>query len=360
MESLTAQTSTVEMGAGGGQAAEKAASRLCAAQQGVSGKRARAVSPWNPGAMRCAVDPRGRSVWTTAEGGVESSFMTNPSGRSGARTDAVPSAISIDVPTIEPKPAHEPGFTARPPGDDENEPPKDPSSTRDGRTARDGRTDDPWENHIRDAARAGKLDEATRCAFLWLRKNSWMIIRAEARRRRWRAVDESLCQDVAQEVLRRLCQMLSKSGHQDIGNDVKDGNPNGDPGMLSKSDYQDIVNPGGLLRTLVRRTIDAMHSSQGVAAVAQAPPAEPPAPGLDPEQQAGLAQAVRDCIRALTVADRLLFDVHLTSIDAEEAAGRLHILVNAFYGRLMNARRRLKLCLQEKGYTAEELRHGIN
>ncbi|WP_437982330.1 RNA polymerase sigma factor [Sorangium sp. So ce117] len=199
------------------------------------------------------------------------------------------------------------------------------------------RDDDRWDVLAQSAVRRGAAGEALKQVFIALRAGEWSLIRAEARRQGL-AADRAFCEEIAQRVVLDLWQDLS-SGR-----------------------IEEVNNPGGFLRVLVRRTIIDLHKKDRRLTLSpradEDPLAELPDPAASLEDRAALAMVLRECLAAQSPSDRQVLWSHVVSPSAVDAARQLGIPAGTFYVRLLRTRGRLKDCLESKGYTGEELRHG--
>ncbi len=199
--------------------------------------------------------------------------------------------------------------------------------------------DDRWDALARRAVGRGTVGEALKQVFIALRAAEWSLIRSEARRQGV-AADRVFCEEVAQRVVLDLWQALSS-------------------GRL-----EEVNNPGGFVRVLVRRTIfDLRKQDRRIELASHAdegPLADLPDPSASLEDRAAFAEVLRECLEAQSPSDRQVLWSHVVSPSAADAARQLGIPAGTFYVRLLRTRGRLKNCLESKGYTAEEQRHGTS
>ncbi|KYF94462.1 hypothetical protein BE17_42215 [Sorangium cellulosum] len=199
------------------------------------------------------------------------------------------------------------------------------------------RDDDRWDALARSAVDRGAVGEALKQVFAALRAGEWCLIRAEARRQGL-AADRVFCEEIAQRVALELWQALS-SGR-----------------------FDEINNPGGFIRILVRRTISDLRKKDRRLELSlqadEGPLVDLPDPVANLEDRTAFAEVLRECLEAQSPSDRQVLWSHVVSPSAADAARELGIPAGTFYVRLLRTRGRLKNCLEGKGYTGEEQRHG--
>ncbi|WP_437723072.1 RNA polymerase sigma factor [Sorangium sp. So ce861] len=200
-----------------------------------------------------------------------------------------------------------------------------------------GRDDDRWDALARSAVGHGAVGEALKQVFIALRAGEWSLIRSEARRQGL-AADRVFCEEVAQRVALDLWQTLS-SGR-----------------------FDEVDNPGGFVRVLVRRTISDLRKKDRRIELSADADEGPLAALADPaaslEDRAAFAEALRECLEAQSPSDRQVLWSHVVSPSAADAARQLGVPTGTFYVRLLRTRGRLKNCLESRGYAAEEQHHG--